>query len=570
MSNVINKGILDFLVRQTGIDDSQLDKAVQQAKINHVPIIRYLADKELINPRQFARQAADFFSMNLFDLDVYDQEIIPYEYVNERLISNYHCFPLYKQGRNLLLAVSDPLNLSAIREYRYYFGTEVDVVMVEDDKLKQLVDHVIKELSKTSMPEFSDDDLSLDVIAEDQEEDLNESDINEDDGPIIRFVNKTIVNAINLGASDIHFEPFERQYRVRYRVDGILQEAAAPPVSAAPRITSRLKILSQLDIAEKRVPQDGRFKLRISANNSVEFRVSTCPTSFGEKVVLRILDKSAAQVGIEKLGFEPDQERNYMKTLGQSQGMILVTGPTGSGKTVTLYTGLNIINSVEKNISTAEDPVEINVEGINQVQVNVKQGLTFAAALKAFLRQDPDIIMVGEIRNHETAEIAIQASQTGHLVLSTLHTNSAPETLSRLMDIGVPHYNIANSVSLIIAQRLGRRLCDHCKEVNDLPEETLREIGFTQDQIDQQFTVYKANSKGCARCNFGFKGRVGLFEVMPVSRAMQRLILEGHGTTSLEEQARKEGIVSIYQCGLIKVAKGVTSLEEVNRVSVQH
>jgi type IV pilus assembly protein PilB len=412
--------------------------------------------------------------------------------------------------------------------------------------------------------DFDLENLDVDGGAQEQEEDHRDE---VEDAPVVRFVNKVLLDAIKRGASDVHFEPYEKIFRVRTRLDGVLSEVATPPVMLANKVCARLKVMSRMDIAERRVPQDGRIKMRLSKNRAIDFRVNTCPTLFGEKIVLRILDPSSAKLGIEMLGYEDHQRLMYEKHLAKPYGMILVTGPTGSGKTVSLYTGLNILNTEDRNISTAEDPAEINLPGINQVNVNPKVGLTFASALKAFLRQDPDVIMVGEIRDLETAEIAIKAAQTGHLVLSTLHTNDAPKTLTRLVDMGVKPYAIATSVSLIIAQRLARRLCDNCKEIKDIPREALEKEGFSAEELDAGITIF--GPKGCKSCNGGYKGRLGIFQVMEVSETMGRIIMEGGNAIQIADQASQEGVIDLRQAGLNKVKDGVTSLEEVNRVTIE-
>jgi len=416
------------------------------------------------------------------------------------------------------------------------------------------------------MEDLMDDDLDDVEFSDEDDDKQQEADSSEvDDTPVVRFVNKVLLDAINKKASDLHFEPYEKRYRVRFRIDGILREVASPPLNMAPRITARIKVMSKMDTAERRVPQDGRIKMNISKSKSIDFRVSTCPTLFGEKIVMRILDSSSAQLGIDVLGYEDEQKELYLKALANPYGMILVTGPTGSGKTVSLYTGLNILNTEDTNISTAEDPVEINLEGINQVNVNAKVGLTFSSALRAFLRQDPDIVMVGEIRDLETAEIAIKAAQTGHMVMSTLHTNDAPQTLARLANMGVPPFNIASAVNLIIAQRLGRRLCNECKEVDDLPKEALLEEGFTEEDIAEGMTIYKA--VGCDVCDGGNKGRVGIYQVMPISEDMGRIIMQNGNAMDLADQATKEGIDDLRRSGLKKVKAGIMSLQELNRVT---
>ena len=473
--------------------------------------------------------------------------------------------PLYKRGNRLYLAVSDPTNITAIDEVKFHTGLSTDVIIVDETKLSPAIDQFIDQMeggtALLDMLDVADLD-SLNIEIQEKEADTAEVD-NSDETPIVRFVNKILLDAIRTGASDIHFEPYEKIYRIRLRTDGILREVARPPINLAPRIASRLKIMSQMDISERRLPQDGRIKMKLSRTRDIDFRVNTLPTLWGEKLVLRILDPSSAQMGIDALGYEEDQKALFMQGLAKSQGMILVTGPTGSGKTVSLYTGLNLLNTPETNISTAEDPVEINREGINQVAVNARIGLSFATALRSFLRQDPDIIMVGEIRDLETAEIAIKASQTGHLVLSTLHTNSAPETLTRLRNMGVPSYNLATSVSLIIAQRLCRRLCSYCKQPMKLPENALLEAGFQADQLES-LTLFGPG--GCDACTQGYKGRVGIYEVVPVTDGIARIIMQDGNSIEIADQARKEGFNNLRQSALLKVAQGLTSLEEANRV----
>jgi type IV pilus assembly protein PilB len=441
-------------------------------------------------------------------------------------------------------------------------------VVVEQAKLEERITKALEAVD-TSMSALDDGDLDLENLeigsGDVEQDDVTRDDI--EDAPVVRFVNKVLLDAIKRGASDVHFEPYEKIFRVRTRLDGVLSEVAQPPVALANKVCARLKVMSRLDIAERRVPQDGRIKMRLSKNRAIDFRVSTCPTLFGEKIVLRILDPGSAKLGIDALGYGEIQRKMYLKHLAKPYGMILVTGPTGSGKTVSLYTGLNILNTEDRNISTAEDPAEINLPGINQVNVNPKVGLTFASALKAFLRQDPDVIMVGEIRDLETAEIAIKAAQTGHLVLSTVHTNDAPRTLTRLIDMGVKPYAIASSVSLIIAQRLARRLCDNCKQAQDIPHEALEKEGFTKKEIEEGLTIYSA--VGCKLCNAGYKGRVGIFQVMEVTEPMGRIIMEGGNAMQIADQALKEGVVDLRRAGLNKVKDGVTSLIEVNRVTIE-
>jgi type IV pilus assembly protein PilB len=465
------------------------------------------------------------------------------------------------------VAVADPTNLPALEEIRFNTGLNVETIIVEQDKLTHWIDHLESEADDSAFDGLDDDLDDLNVSSA-EEKTSDETKSGADDAPIVRFVNKLLLDAIKGGASDLHFEPYEKSYRVRFRQDGILKTVSKPPINIASKLSARLKVMSRLDISERRVPQDGRIKLKISKTRAIDFRVNTCPTLFGEKIVLRILDPESAKMGIDALGYEEDQKKLYMDALQKPQGMILVTGPTGSGKTVSLYTGVNILNTPERNISTAEDPVEINLEGINQVNVNPKQGMDFAAALRAFLRQDPDVILVGEIRDLETANIAIKAAQTGHLVLSTLHTNSAPETLTRLRNMGVPSFNIATSVVLIIAQRLARRLCEHCKTEVEIPEQSLREMGFTEEDIASEFTVY--GPQGCEKCNNGYKGRVGIYEVVKITDGIARIIMEEGNSIQIGDQCRMEGFNDLHRSGLVKAMQGVTSLEEVNRVTSGH
>ncbi|MGH8454676.1 MAG: type IV-A pilus assembly ATPase PilB, partial [Nevskiales bacterium] len=490
----------------------------------------------------------------------------PVKDVSEKLIRDHHALPVFVRGKRMFVALSDPTNLQALDEIKFNVGMPTEPILVEEDKLNKAIDQALSAAS-TSMEELGDTDLdNVELSAgEDASGEGEASSGDVDDTPIVRFVNKMLLDAIQKGVSDIHFEPYEKKYRVRYRLDGVLQEISSPPVALGMRLAARLKVLARLDLAERRIPQDGRIKLNLSKTKSIDFRVSTCPTLFGEKVCLRINDASAAQMGIDSLGYEPLQKELYLKALARPQGMILVTGPTGSGKTVSLYAGLNVLNTPDTNISTAEDPAEINLPGTNQVNVNPKVGLTFASALRAFLRQDPDVIMVGEIRDLETAEIAIKAAQTGHMVLSTLHTNDAPQTLTRLLNMGVPAYNIASSVSLIIAQRLGRRLCKFCKRRAEIPAEELIREGFRADEIDS-LELYEP--AGCDQCNAGYKGRVGIYQVMPVNDAIGRIIMEGGNAIDIADQARKDGVDDLRASGLNKVRQGVTSLAEVNSVTV--
>ena len=553
------------------VDDGVLDQEVAAEAVKHIaeskePLVSYLVAQGLAGSMEIAKAASAEYGVPLFDLEVIDPQFLPTDLVDEKLIRTHNALPLYRRGKRLFLAVSDPTNHQGLDEIKFHTGLTTDAVLVEENKLRNAIENAL-EAQDAVMSELLDEDLeSLDIdVAPEDSNDQSDAALGIDDAPVVRYVNKILLDAINLGASDIHFEPYERTYRIRLRQDGILHEKASPPINIAPRLSARLKVMARLNIAERRVPQDGRIKLQLSKNRAIDFRVNTCPTLYGEKVVLRILDSSAAQIGIESLGFEESQRKQFEEAINKPYGMILVTGPTGSGKTVTLYTALNILNEPEVNISTAEDPVEIQVAGINQVNVNPKTGLTFAAALRAFLRQDPDIVMVGEIRDLETAEIAVKAAQTGHLVLSTLHTNDAPQTLTRLANMGVPPFNIASSVNLIIAQRLARRLCEHCKQPDDLAREALLAEGFSEQELGGGMQVYKP--VGCDKCTGGYRGRVGLFEVMPVSDEMGRLIMEGANSIQIRDQATAEGISDLRAAGLRKVKAGVTSLEEINRVT---
>jgi type IV pilus assembly protein PilB len=557
-------GLARKLVQDQLITEETAYNAISQANEEKISLNRYLINHNIVSPNVIAMASAHEFGLPVFDLSVMDTEHAPLTLVDEKLISKHHAIPLFKRGNRLFVAISNATNIQALDEFKFNTGLSTEAVLVQEDQLDQFIDKAISAMD-TGMDDMLDDDLeNLDIEAEDEAKDTpTQSDA--EDAPVVKYVNKILVDAINKGASDIHFEPYEKRYRVRYRIDGILNEVASPPINIAGKLTARVKVMSRMDISERRVPQDGRIKLKLSKKRAIDFRVNTCPTLFGEKIVLRILDPSSAKLGIDALGYEPEQKEKYLKALANPYGMILVTGPTGSGKTVSLYTGINILNEPETNISTAEDPAEINMEGINQVNVNPKVGLTFAEALRAFLRQDPDVIMVGEIRDLETAEIAIKAAQTGHLVLSTLHTNDAPQTLTRLMNMGVPPFNIATSVSLIIAQRLGRRLCNHCKTPEDLPHEVLLEEGFTEEDLSENFTVYKA--VGCDQCVGGYKGRVGIYQVMEISEEIGRLIMSGATSIDLADQAAKEGIDDLRRSALKKIKQGLISLEEANRVT---
>ena len=557
-------GLARRLVTDGNLSEVDASAAHEQALKNKIPFVTHLVKKKLLDSLTIANAASQEFGVPLFDISTMDMEIADTKLVDEKLVRQHHALPLFKRGGRLYVAVSDPTNLQGLDEIKFHVGANTEAILVEEDKLTDAIDKAM-DAQDTTLVDLNDSDLDDLEITGGDEAPKDDDDSDVDDTPVVRFVNKVLLDAINKGASDIHFEPYEKSYRVRLRMDGVLTEVASPPVNLANRLAARLKVMSRLDISERRVPQDGRMKMTLSKNRSIDFRVNTCPTLFGEKIVMRILDSSSAKLGIEALGYEDEQRALYEENLIKPYGMILVTGPTGSGKTVSLYTGLNILNTEDRNISTAEDPVEINLTGINQVNVNNKVGFNFAMALRAFLRQDPDIIMVGEIRDLETAEIAIKAAQTGHLVLSTLHTNDAPQTLTRLANMGVPAYNIASSVSLIIAQRLARRLCSQCKKIQDIPEDTLVDEGFTKEEAASGLKVY--GPIGCDQCSNGYKGRVGIYQVMPISEAMGRIIMEGGNALQLADQADKEGIADLRKSGLRKVKSGVTSLEEINRVT---
>jgi type IV pilus assembly protein PilB len=565
------QGLPQRLIQDGLLDEKTMVQAIANAKEANANLVSHLVSNGLADAREIAIAASQEFGVPLMDLEAIQPDLDVVKLVSDKLLAKHRVLPLIKRGKRLFVAVSDPTNLHALDEIKFQTGLSIEAVIVEEDKLQRIANKAIEQ-ADTQMPNLADDDgldlENLDISGGD--DDLEKDTVGRDDvedAPIVRFVNKVLLDAIKRGASDIHFEPYEKTYRIRLRLDGFLKELATPPVQLGVKLAARLKVMSRLDIAERRVPQDGRIKMRISKNRAIDFRVSTCPTLFGEKIVARILDPSSAMLGIDALGYEPQQRELYMHALAQPHGMILVTGPTGSGKTVSLYTGLNILNKEDTNISTAEDPAEINLPGVNQVNVNPKVGLTFASALRAFLRQDPDVIMVGEIRDLETAEIAIKAAQTGHLVLSTLHTNDAPKTLTRLIDMGVKPYAIATSVSLIIAQRLARKLCNNCKAPIDMPPETLLQEGFTEEEVAAGIRIYKP--VGCGSCTDGYKGRSGLYQVMPVSEEIQRIILQNGNAVDIAAQAAAEGVWDLRRAGLEKVKAGLTSLEEVNQCTVE-
>ncbi len=556
-------GVLKCIVKEGLLTEAEAEAHNKEAQKSKMPLISYLVNNKHIDAQVVARHVAFEFGVPFFDLSAIDKSILPYGLVSERLIRQHHALPLLQRGNRLFIALSDPTNIQALDDIKFHTRLNTETILVEEDKLTRSIESFI-DAADTTMRELIDSDLE-NIILTDGDEQAKEEDTSEiDDAPIVRFVNKVFLDAIKKGASDIHFEPYEKSFRIRYRSDSMLYQISSPPPLIANRIISRIKVMAKMDIAERRVPQDGRIKMKISRNRSIDFRVSTCPTLFGEKVVLRILDPTSAEMGIEQLGFEPEQKKLFLNAIQKPYGMILVTGPTGSGKTVTLYTGLHILNTLERNISTAEDPVEITVDGINQVNMNIKAGLTFPIALRAFLRQDPDIIMVGEIRDLETADIAIKAAQTGHLVLSTLHTNDAPQTLNRLLQMGVPAFNIVSSILLIMAQRLARRLCEKCKTDAKYPAQVLLDAGFKKPEVGT-FTAYTA--VGCESCNGGYKGRVGIYQVMPISEQMRTHILEGKNAIRLAEQAASEGVNDLRRSGLLKVMQGITSIEEIDRVT---
>ncbi|WP_298580295.1 type IV-A pilus assembly ATPase PilB [uncultured Luteimonas sp.] len=559
-------GIARRLVMDGALEEGLAREALDKATAERKPVAAWLREHKLVTAAQMAAANSIEFGMPVFDPATMDGSMSAVKLVSEELLDKHLVLPLYKRGAKLFVGTSDPTNSHALDELKFHTNLVVEPILVDEDSIRRTL-----ELWLQAADGFGDalDDAdsleNLDVEAGTEEDTRDTGTDGKDDAPIVKFVNKVLIDAIKRGASDIHFEPYENDYRVRLRVDGILKQSAKMPVKLNSRITARLKVMAQLDIAEKRIPQDGRIKLNLSKTKQIDFRVSTLPTLFGEKVVLRILDASAARLGIDKLGYEPDQQKLFEDAIEKPYGMVLVTGPTGSGKTVSLYTALGILNDEQRNISTVEDPVEIRLPGVNQVQQNERRGMTFAAALRSFLRQDPDIIMVGEIRDLETAEIAIKAAQTGHMVLSTLHTNDAPQTISRLMNMGIAPYNITSSVTLVIAQRLARRLCEKCKRPVQLPDNALLAEGFTEDEINEGFTVYEA--AGCDECTNGYKGRTGLYQVMPMTDEISTIILAGGNALQIAEAAQRSGVRDLRQSALLKVKKGMTSLAEINRVT---
>ena len=559
-------GMARRLVAEGLLPEADVRKAVADSSQQKKTLTTWLLDQGLVDHVRLAQIASAEFGMPMMDVTALAPASMPLSLISQELISKHQALPLVKRGKRLFVGIADPMQLHALDEIKFHSNCMVEPILVERAQLTRAIDNAMSTLNNAT-PDLGGgelEDLALESGDDDNDSPSGIDATGKDDAPVVKFVNKILVDAIRRGASDIHFEPFETQYRVRLRMDGMLRAVASPPMKLSNRISSRLKVMAGLDIAERRVPQDGRIKLNLSKSHAMDFRVSTLPTLFGEKIVLRILDSSSAKLGIDKLGYDEDQKKLYIDAIHKPYGMVLVTGPTGSGKTVSLYTALNILNTAERNISTVEDPVEIRVEGINQVQQNVKRGMTFAAALRSFLRQDPDVIMVGEIRDLETAEIAIKAAQTGHMVLSTLHTNDAPQTISRLMNMGIAPYNITSSVTLVIAQRLARRL-HACKKPITLPPNVLFAAGFTQQDIDEGLTIYEA--VGCPDCNEGYKGRVGIYQVMPMVEEIQKIVLEGGNALQIAEVSRKIGINDLRASALLKVKQGITSLAEIDRVT---
>ncbi|HEY1436638.1 MAG TPA: type IV-A pilus assembly ATPase PilB [Casimicrobiaceae bacterium] len=561
-------GLARAMVQHGLLSEYDAETFQGQAQTASIGFVEQLLLSKRMNAAQVAIFASRAFGAPLFDLAGFDLDQIDKDLVDARIAVTRRVLPLQKRGNRLFVAVSDPANMQALDEVRFKTNLVPDPVVVEDDKLGVAIAKVIESLGQTLKDLVSADDLEVDLQAETGQSQTDEEGNNPDvdDAPVVRYIQKILLDAIAAGVSDIHFEPYEKFYRIRYRLDGVLKEVAQPPLVIKDKMASRIKVISKLDISEKRVPQDGRMKLVLSKARSIDFRVSTLPTLYGEKIVLRILDAAGVKLGIEALGYEPDQQKMLLDAIGRPYGMILVTGPTGSGKTVSLYTCLNILNQPGINISTAEDPAEIQLPGVNQVNVNEKAGLNFANSLRAFLRQDPDVIMVGEIRDLETADIAIKAAQTGHLVLSTLHTNDSAATLMRLANMGVPAFNIASSVILIVAQRLARKLCTQCKRPEDIPPESLLQAGFNEQDIDGSWQAY--GPLGCDHCfGTGYKGRMGIYEVMPITDDMRQVIMRNGSVLDIAEQAKKEGMRTLRQSGLLKVKQGLTSLEEIEAVT---
>lgn len=559
-------GIARMLVQEKLISEEEANAVQNQANIQKTPFISQIIASRKISAEKIAETSARAFGFPYINLDAINTDYLPTKAIDTKLMQANRVFALQSRNNVLYVAISDPTNLHALDSVQFQMGMTLSPVVVEDDKLGKWIDRIV-ESKDTSMSSLDvGDDFDLDMGGNDQEEEV-EIALEVDDAPVVKFLQKMLLDAINMGASDLHFEPYEKFYRIRYRVDGELRDIAQPPLAIKDKLASRIKVISNLDISEKRIPQDGRMKLTLSKTRTIDFRVSTLPLIHGEKIVMRILDPTSATLGIEALGYEPEQKEALLKAVSRPYGLVLVTGPTGSGKTVSLYTCLNILNNPSVNISTAEDPAEIPLAGINQVNVNDKQGLTFAAALKSFLRQDPDIIMIGEIRDLETADMAIKAASTGHMVLSTLHTNDAPSTLTRLMNMGVAPFNIASAVSLITAQRLARRLCKNCKVPVTLPKEALLSVGYKEEDLDGSWQLYGPKEGGCEMCNGGYKGRVGIYQVMPITDAISRIIMTNGNAHDIADQAKREGVKDLRESGLLKAKQGLTSIEEVEAVT---
>jgi type IV pilus assembly protein PilB len=565
-ANVPLTGLARKLVMDGLMEQDAAQQAWEEALSDKLPFVSYVVGKGLVQGSVVAQIAAEEFGVPVMDINAVEVDPDITKLVKEKLIRDHHALPLYKRGNRLFVAVSDPTNLQALDEIKFAVGAQTEAVIVEDDKLIRAIDQALEALD-TSMDMGDEDEFDdlegLEVAEEGAPDDEGGMDV--DDAPVVKFVNKLLIDCMKKGASDIHIEPYEKFCRVRFRIDGVLGEVARPPLALANKITARVKVMSRLDVSERRVPQDGRIKLKLSKSKAIDFRVSTCPTLYGEKTVMRLLDSSMS-IPLDALGYEDFQLEIFMRNLNKPYGMFLVTGPTGSGKTVSLYSGIHLLNKPDINISTAEDPVEINLPGVNQVQVDERTGMTFDKALKAFLRQDPDIILVGEIRDLVTGNIAIKAAQTGHMVMSTLHTNDAPQTLTRMLDMGVKPFAIATAVNIITAQRLARRLCGNCKEPIEVPKEALIKEGFTEEDVeDPNLVIY--GHKGCDQCVGGYKGRVGIYQVMEVSKEIERLIMEERTSIDIADQARREGIPDIRQSAIKKVKDGMTSIEEMNRVT---
>lgn len=568
-------GLARRLVEDALLDEEKARQIFEASLKNKKPFVSLLVEKKLVTSKQIAEAAMQEFGEPLVDIDMIDIDPDVVKLVKKALITKHHALPVFRRGKRLVVAVSNPTNILALDEIKFATGLIIEAIIAEEDKLARNIDRALEAADDTfkKLNEELDDLASEELVNLEQlevagdGEAQEEADSSIDDAPVVRFVNKLLLDAIKKGASDLHFEPYEKVYRVRFRIDGMLQEIANPPMNLADRVAARLKIMSRLDTSERRIPQDGRIKLKLSRTRDIDFRVSTCPTLFGEKVCMRILDSDAARLQIDSLGYEDDQKETFLKNLHKPYGLFLVTGPTGSGKTVSLYTGINILNQQDVNISTAEDPVEINLRGINQVNIDERTGLDFAKVLRAFLRQDPDIILVGEIRDITTGNIAVKAVQSGHMVLSSLHTNDGPQTLTRLQDMGIKPFSIATCTNLIVAQRLVRLLIPDRRKPVKMPDDALRSEGFPVEMIEQGIELYEPDA--VTEEDPGYKGRTGIYQVMPISETTKRLIMEGANAIQLADQCANEGIWDIRRAGLQKAANGLTSLAEVNRVTIE-